>query len=263
MKFLDFFSRLDTLFTVHRCLACRATVSETTFLCPSCFEVYKQERLWECGICGKPLSDCTCVNAYLESAAVHRAVKLLRYQTDMPEALGNRVLYRLKRHHISRIYQFFAKELAQAVRKLIQPDEKFVVAHVIRSHQQEKKYGFDQSACLARALAAELGLVHISAIRREKRSRIQKNITGAEARKENAKGAFSPKKGISLRGKHVLLLDDIVTTGASMAECARVLRRMGAREIIAVSVAISYRQPNIKYEHDANTHEERFWLKSK
>ncbi len=255
MKILSFFARLFSLVTVNRCIACRATIARQDFMCSSCLRDYRQERLWECGICGRGLSECTCVNEYLEKAAVHRTVKLLRYQPNIPEAVGNRILYRLKRHRVFGIHRFLAAELSETVRRQILPNETYVVTHVVRNRRQKKKYGFDQSECLARALADALALPYVAALNREKKAHVQKKISGADARRENVKGAFSPAHGVTLRGKRVLLVDDIITTGASVAECARVLRRMGAREVIGVCAAISYRQPNIKYEHDVNSRE--------
>jgi len=56
-----------------------------------------------------------------------------------------------------------------------------------------------------------------------------------DARKENVKGTFSVKNRIS--GKKILLVDDVYTTGATMTECARVLRESGAKEIIGIAIA--------------------------
>ncbi len=248
---------------VDRCLACSAVLSSGALFCDGCRAAYGEERSWECGSCGSRLSECACVPHRLEAASVHKLIKLLRYRTDLPEAVGNRAVYKLKRYPLMRAHTFFAAELAPSVERLLSPDSSYIVTHVVRTAKQRRKYGFDQSACLAEALAKRLGLPYDTLLARKKDSRVQKHLAGAEARAANVKGAFYPKEEISLRGKRVLLVDDIVTTGASMAECARVLRRMGAREIIGVSVSVSYRHPNIKYEHDANTHEEKFYRKSK
>lgn len=261
MKFSVVLASLRSFFTVSRCICCGATVSSEDFLCRACLSFYEEERAWECGMCGKKLSECTCVNADLERALVRRAVKLLRYRPDKSDAVGNRLVYRLKRHNVSRIRTFLGKELAEALRKNIVLDDSFAVSYVVRSLRQKRMYGFDQGEELARVLASELSLPLLAPLERKKKSRVQKHLAGADARRANVKGSFLPKEGVSLKGKRILLVDDIVTTGASMAECARVLRQMGAKEIVAVSVSIAYRQPNIKYEHDENTHEERFWLK--
>ncbi len=248
-------------FNVNRCLACDAVLPLGALFCDECREAYREECLWECGSCGRKLLECTCVPRHLEAASVHKLIKLLRYRTDLPSAVGNRAVYKLKRYPLMRAHTFFAEELSPSVERLLSSHSSYIVTHVVRTAKQRRKYGFDQSACLAETLAERLGLPFDTPLARKKDSRVQKQLAGAEARAANVRGAFYPREEISLRGKHVLLVDDIVTTGASMAECARVLRRMGAREVIGVSLSVSYRHPNIKYEHDANTREEKFYRK--
>ena len=73
-------------------------------------------------------------------------------------------------------------------------------------------------------------------------------------RVENAKRSFRICRRTPLTGKTVLLVDDMITTGATMVAAADVLRRNGAKRIYAVALATAMRHPNIKYEHAANTH---------
>ena len=60
---------------------------------------------------------------------------------------------------------------------------------------------------------------------------------GREARKANAAGAYSARDPERIRGKRILLVDDIVTTGETLMECARVLRAAGAKNVTAITVA--------------------------
>lgn len=243
---------------VNRCIACGKLICSNEMLCEECRAKYNEERAWECGSCGKRLSECNCVPHHLEAASVQRLLKLLRYRVDMPNAVGNRIIYRLKKVPLLRMHQFFAEELTSSVSRLFLNDD-CLITHVPRTVRQRKKYGFDQSECIARALSERSGIPVLTLLERKRTNEVQKRLSGISARAANVKDAFYPADtNFSLRGKRVLLIDDIVTTGASMAECARVLRRMGAREVIGVALAVSYRHPNLKYEHDANTREERF-----
>jgi len=247
----------DTLF-VSRCIACRKRIGEANALCRSCAEKLEDEKRNECGICGKKLSECTCSNDYLRRNGVRRTIKLLHYLPDDESYVGNLLLYRLKRNYLHVIHAFLASELSHSYRSLIEPWEDTVVTYVPRTARQKRKYGFDQAMCVARALAKQLDLPLVHALSRLPSAKTQKKIHGAEARRKNVKNSFLPRKKISLRGKRVLLFDDIVTTGATVAECARALRRMGAKEVIVAAIAVTAHYTNLKYEHAKNTRLDRF-----
>jgi ComF family protein len=259
MKFVRILRTIASHLTVNRCLACRERIGAEDTFCPSCAKLYAEQRKWGCGICGAPLGACLCSGAFLERHGVRRMVKLFRYRPDNSELVGNRLLYRLKRHNIRVLQDFLARELAASVRDLLPLNETYAVAYVPRTKKHIGKYGFDQSAALAKALAKKLGLPFLAALRRAPRAPVQKSMASKEERYKNAAESFLPKKEMSLRGERVLLVDDVVTTGASMAACARALRRMGAREVIALSVSVVTHHPNLKYEHDKNTHLDKFF----
>ena len=97
--------------------------------------------------------------------------------------------------------------------------------------------GYNQSAEVAREIAALTGApVAIGALRRGLWARTQASLP-ARSRSRNVRGSFRPGRGFVALGKTVLLVDDVWTTGATLAECSRILRRAGARRIIAFSLA--------------------------
>ena len=246
---------------VRKCYVCREPISKDACLCAPCYEAYLLEKKWECGICGMPLSECLCSNAYLSSHGIKRMIKLYRYRPDSENHRLNLLLYRLKRSYVRGIHVFLAEDLAAAVRRTLPSRTNAVVVSVPRTPRAKRKYGFDQSACLGKALAEEMGIPYLAALAREKRARAQKKLRGVTERESNVRDSYRLLTDESLKGRTVLLLDDTVTTGASMAECARMLRRLGAREIIAVSPFISFRHPNLFYEQKKNTREEVFVVK--
>lgn len=97
--------------------------------------------------------------------------------------------------------------------------------------------GYNQSERLARVVGAELGLPLLTdALVRIRATRPQVGLS-AEARRTNLAGAFAVRRPEAVRGKTLLLLDDVVTTGSSLHECALVLKAGGARAVYALTLA--------------------------
>lgn len=245
----------DALF-VQKCVACRERKKGSFPLCADCHALYLREKEIECGICGKPLCRCICTNDYMKRHGIKRAVKLFYYFPDNEEHVSNLLLYRLKRNRNLSLFEFLASEFSDALADVLEGDEKeTVITHVPRTGKQKRRYGFDQAGSLARALGKELSVPFVPLLGRLPRAKVQKQMQGVEERRANVKGTYFPKNAnISLHNKRVLLLDDIVTTGASVVECARVLRRMGAEEIIVAALAVSLPRTNLAYELKQNTH---------
>jgi len=97
--------------------------------------------------------------------------------------------------------------------------------------------GFNQAVLLGELLAREWRLpIARRAMRRVRWTEPQINLS-ADERLHNVKGAFTVSDYAAVAGKHVLLLDDILTTGSTAEECARVLKRAGAVEVTVITIA--------------------------
>ena len=105
------------------------------------------------------------------------------------------------------------------------------------SRKRRRTRGYDQAELLCRAAARELGMEPLLMLEKQMDNRAQSSLTGAEQRFENAKGVYCAVQPERFSGKRVLLIDDIVTTGATMSECARVLRKAGAAEVVCAALA--------------------------
>jgi ComF family protein len=105
-------------------------------------------------------------------------------------------------------------------------------------HKKKLRWrGFNQSAEIARELSFTLGgQLHEDALEKIKETPDQVTLQQDE-RKENLLGAFQLKNPAFVRGKKILLVDDVFTTGATMEECAKVLKQAGAREVWGVAIA--------------------------
>lgn len=245
-----------------RCYACREHVARSEDFCPLCAEEYRKELLAECGICGRVLSECSCPTPFLSKHGVKRMVKLFRYRpSETGEHSLNLLLYRLKHDNVASLRAFVARDLSLALQRSVGIPAPAVITFVPRAVREKRKYGFDQSKELAKALSEETGITFAELLKRGKHTPPQKKLRSTEDRINNAKASYLPASEDSLKGRTVLLLDDTVTTGASIAACAHILRKMGAKEIIAIAPFLSYRHKNIAFAHQKNTREERFYAK--
>ena len=97
--------------------------------------------------------------------------------------------------------------------------------------------GYDQVALLATAVGSELGMQPQPLLKKIRNNRPQSGIRGEAQRRANVLGAYRAIDPAAVKGKRILLLDDVITTGATAGECARVLLTAGAEEIHFGAVA--------------------------
>ena len=100
--------------------------------------------------------------------------------------------------------------------------------------------GYDQVELLAQAVGRELGMEPVRTLRKIRHNRPQSGISGAPERRANVLGVYRLAPGTDLREKRILLLDDIITTGATAGECARVLLTAGAKEVHCGCIASAH-----------------------
>jgi len=116
-----------------------------------------------------------------------------------------------------------------------------VITWVPISAKRLRKRGYDQAKLLAEEIARQLGIPCRCLLIKTADNPPQSVTGSAEKRKKNVAGVYRPADLSQIKGKSILLVDDIVTTGATLSECARVLKVAGAKKITAASVARSER----------------------
>ena len=99
------------------------------------------------------------------------------------------------------------------------------------SRSRLRKRGYSQAKLLARQASEELGIPSLPLLKKLRNTPPQSSLTGASARKANISGAFAALNQQQISGRDILLIDDVVTTGATLAECARVLLQAGANSV--------------------------------
>lgn len=96
--------------------------------------------------------------------------------------------------------------------------------------------GFNQSELLARPISEKLGIRYGNGLLRRVRNDPKQVGLSGRRRWENVRGAFAASNPAVVKGKTILLVDDVMTTGATLSECARVLKRAGAEKVYGLTL---------------------------
>lgn len=147
-----------------------------------------------------------------------------------------RSLLRYKFYGARHYAQCYGRILAM---KLLQeyPEGFDVLTWVPISRLRKLRRGYDQVELLARAVGAELGMEPRPLLKKVRHNPPQSGIVGQAQRRANVLGIYRAEQKEEIIGKRILLLDDILTTGATAGECARVLLTAGAAEVHCAVVA--------------------------
>ena len=117
------------------------------------------------------------------------------------------------------------------------PDGFDMLTYIPISALRRLRRGYDQVELIANAVARELGTEAVPALKKIRSNPPQARITGEAQRRANVLGVYALRENCDVEGKKIILVDDILTTGATMGEAARVLLTAGAREVHGAAVA--------------------------
>ena len=107
------------------------------------------------------------------------------------------------------------------------------------SRLRRYKRGYDQAQLLAEELARVRKMTCVPLLRKIRNTKPQSTLKGESERRANVLGAYELCSGVSVAGKRILLVDDVMTTGATLSECARMLLTAGASEVVCLTLAMA------------------------
>jgi ComF family protein len=230
-----------------RCAACGVSlpIETTRRVCASCLAAVEPPRPPLCVACGTPLGgrdgDERCDHCRAAPPAFDSARAIARYRAGVNDAArdGSGTVAALLRRHKYGLDQSLGRALAEFLdaAPALDPGAFDVVIPVPLHRSRLRWRGFNQAALLGAALARRLDCpLDVSSLARV-RSTPPQTARDRAQRTRNVRDAFAVRRPSCVAGRRVLLVDDVMTTGATADECARVLRAAGARRIDVLTLA--------------------------
>ncbi|VGO21476.1 ComF family protein [Pontiella sulfatireligans] len=228
---------LDMLYP-RRCIGCGESSPEMfRYVCWDCWSDVSPVEPPFCDLCGDPVAgavdhDFICYACSAEKPAFDGARSASRYSGVVGEAL------RMLKYDKAFWLAPDVAEWLYTCLKAEYPGRSFdLVVPVPLHHSRRRGRGYNQSALLAHELARRIGCLSAPGLlRRIRPTATQTNLT-APQRLSNVKNAFQSRREKRLAGRRVLLVDDVMTTGATVNACAKALKKGGAATVHVITAA--------------------------
>jgi ComF family protein len=205
--------------------------------CKACFKDFKEIKSPMCSLCGRPFSDGieqdrVCENCLRKRPSFDMARAPFLYDGALMTAIHE--LKYAQRSHLADSLGFLLASFAQTWIGEIQG---VLVMPVPLHPRRLRSRGFNQSLLLARAVVSKTGAdLDFLALRRIRFTKPQTELS-SEERKRNVRKAFEVVQPQAVKRRTVLLVDDVATTGSTLNECAKALKKAGADSVLCLVLA--------------------------
>lgn len=220
---------LDRLLFSSRCLLCANTVEHTRDICEDCEKNICRVDAPTCNKCAESIYRCRCQKyrrtAYDSTAAV------FYYRKSIKDGI-----HTLKFRRITSGAEFFGREMYELYKTCYADKNIDLIIPVPLYKTKLKERGFNQSLLIAKPISKLSGIPISKSLCKIKDTEIQ-HFLNREEREKNLRGAFRADE--TVKGKKILLIDDVITTGSTFNECAKELKRAGAEKVYALAACVS------------------------
>ncbi len=223
---------LKNVFFPPHCVLCDEVVAvENMPICPACAK--KELPLIQsavCNRCGRGKKSCVCkMDTFLTDGIA------APFYNEHP--IKDSIYYFKKAEDIDRI-QYYTENMLTSIYVVLGERVVDYITTVPLYRTDYTARGFDQTEALAKYISKELHVPYVPLLRKIFYTPSQKGLP-AHCRNGNVLGVFDVNTKISIKDKNILLLDDVVTTGSTTNECAKMLKIYGAKNVYVTCVAVS------------------------
>ncbi len=198
----------------------------TTLACKKCSKPYYNQYLHSEKI-ELICEECAEIPLYFE-----RSISYGIYQDVMIK-----IIYEYKFNNKVYISKFLGKKLSTLIKNEDDYKNIEIIISVPMYKNKERRRGYNQSYLLAKEIAKDLKLKLIKNILIKIKDTEPQSKKPMRERRQNIRGSFFVKDPMKIKGKEILLIDDVFTTGSTVNECSRILRQAGAKKIYVATIA--------------------------
>ena len=199
-----------------KCVFCGAVLKDGD-LCVKCMEELpytKGDAVWQ------------------KFAFIEKCCSPLFYKDNVREAI-----LRYKFNGCESYRKRFGKIMSECAENNLDCGSIDMISCIPLSRKRKRTRGYNQAELLALEISKNVGIEYVPTLKKLRDNMVQSTIKDAKLRAKNVSGVYGIICGDTVKGKTILLVDDVTTTGATLSEGARVLRRSGARAVFAVTLA--------------------------
>lgn len=231
-------SRLLDLFLPPHCVLCHAETQANVHVCVRCMAKVPLIESPRCAICSSPFEGVMAESAAFICSECHHCPPDFECAVALRLSRGpaRDLLHRFKYGKQTHLRHHLAAWLVEALhdpRLQLPPPTALVAVPLHRARERQR--GFNQSVELARIASRKMGIPLLFPLERVRFTPSQTRLDRS-ARMENLRNAFALRQNANLRDHHLILIDDVLTTGSTLSACARTLRAAGAASVRAAAV---------------------------
>ncbi len=215
----------------NKCVCCGNIIPEKISICDECRKNLHRIEGKLCEFCGREIPHCNCRRS---ENGFRRNVSVFRYDGSAAQ-----IVKRFKMGKIPQISVYISNEMSMLIEREYGAVEFDCVTFVPMTRIKEMRRGFNHAELIAKRVSDNLHLPMRSLLKRSLGIHSQKSLNSVN-RYKNVRGKFHTVK--SVQGMTVLLVDDVITTGATLSECALQLKSAGAAAVFSATFASTYKK---------------------